>query len=525
MTARATASTTTPTTTSTTAPATAATTSTRTPAARPATVRRARVLAIVPACLLLAGCPQEGADGADGAGGKLTPAGTVMGSVQTGTGSRAEVVYRGTLSFGGTIALSFPAADRGKVTISFPHSPYGLSGRLIGDVTTRASDGRQVVTNLRADSADPPPDLLAESLRDIALSFATANGLLTGDIEGVPNVSLTRAESPGNRPARVRRQRGDAADIARLAGLIHASATTALPALASIAGTYAYLAQHQRMEDLWPDPDMGMQRAESGQLRIGADGSLATCPSQPFQPDCKSLRAGEAVHAMTLRAADQTRFPGMFDVLDTSASPTPTPVGQLFMREVEGKPVLLLNLHAEADDRLRIGTWVARTAEPLPDRLLDGSWTCRQPDRDGLPRDASVGDGGLALPQWRVAEGWIEMAPNQPMEAARLTLNAAFGVGGDGRPAPLAGVAHAQWADTPAPVGTQGSRQQVMLPLDGKQFVYLAEDDAGDDEVVWGSCDKVAEGIRQPTEGKDGHKSHGAVAAVPVSGDTGVSTR
>lgn len=427
--------------------------------------------ATLPVCLMLWGCPEADKTANGTAAGGQAPT-SVTTSAQAA--SAATTTYRGTLSFGGTIAITLDEPTAGMATIRFDDSPFGISGSIVGKVTTRLLDGRRVVSGLKADGANPPPDALVDAIQDVSLAFTAADGLLVGDIEGLPNVAMKAAVPP--------RRTGGHPGNPSLAGTIHATGTVALPAVASIAGTYSYVAESSQYKPGAVIPELGTQSAEAGQLRIDADGNIVTCPGQPFQSQCKSLRAGEPVQVLRLRTADQTRYPGMFDVMAGDV-----PFGKLFLQERNGERLLFMTQRFDLPSHRTLGTWVVRSTAPLAPGKLNGNWSCRQPRAtlDMLNPPAltgAVGAHGLT-----VKDETIDADIGQGVDFGKLALNAGFGAD-EGSPARIGGLARAGWSETPAPAGEGDMREQVIVPLDDQRFVYLAETDVDSEGVTWGSC-------------------------------------
>lgn len=471
--------------------------------------RHAGRWAILPACLMLWGCPEQiGPNPTSTKTGttndttndttNVTTNGTTNGTASDPAllpkpaAENGLVVYRGTLSFGGSIVITLDRPAAGKVTIRFEDSPFGLTGAIVGSLSAPPGRSVQSVKGLAADGSNPPPDALIAALPDIELRFGVDNGALRGDIEGVPNIALAQAGEAGG--ASRTRHPGSA----RLAGLIHAVNTRSAPALASLVGTYNYMVEAARYPSGSPAPLPGTQLVQVGQLRIDDDGMLTTCPNQEHAVGCKPVRAGDATMGAQLRPADQTRHPGQFEVVDEGVV-----IGRLFVQDDGGKWNLrMLQQQLVASGQVRIGTWVMQAVtSPMRGGQLDGDWACREAGIDpamlGLNPPGLNGkiDGTLLS----VKDGAMATADMRPVESANLTLNAGFRVDNPSKPATdparkLPGVAHALWAQVPAPVGTEIVSEQVVLPLAPDVFVYLREvDDAAGGQAessVWGLCEK-----------------------------------
>jgi len=168
----------------------------------------------------------------------------------------------------------------------------------------------------------------------------------------------------------------------------------------------------------------------------------------------------------------------------------------------------MLQQQLVASGQVRIGTWVMQAVTPpMRPHHFDGNWACREVGIDpamlGLNPPGLNGkmDGTLLS----VKDGAMTTADMRPVESAKLTVNAGFRIDNPSKPATnltskLPGVAHALWAQVPAPVGTEIVSEQVVLPLAQDTFVYLREiDDAAGrqtDSAVWGLCEKPL--LRRP---------------------------
>ncbi|REF01638.1 hypothetical protein C7418_0422 [Cupriavidus plantarum] len=474
--------------------------------------------AVLPACVMLWGCPEQigpnapsdkagtqtshtvGTKGATTPGNATTSGGTSAGtsagtSVEQPAGDlatenpvpkpdgddKAAVVYRGTLSFGGTVVVALNQPEAGMATIRFDDSDFGLQGAIVGSVRVAPGRGEQLVTAIAAAGGDPPPDEVIAALPRIKVRIGIRDGILRGDIEGLPNVALMR----GGEPRGIMKTRHPGSP--QLAGLIHAVRSDTAPPLASLAGTYTYMMEGAKYPDKFHAPLIGSQVAQVGQLRIDSDGMFRACPNQIYADACESAGGNDTVTAAALRLADQTRYPGQFELWDEGMA-----IGRIFAQEIDGKWHLRMWQHQPvAADTVKRATWVMQSgANALRPGYMDGAWECREPGLDAEARTLNPPPlDGAILPMKMVAKGTV-LANDEmvPAEIADLTFDAGFIADGASRPASLPGVVHVSWMQAPTPVGVADPRQQVILPIDEQTFVYLREPDAAEDSAVWGRC-------------------------------------
>ncbi|RLK44849.1 hypothetical protein [Cupriavidus plantarum] len=280
---------------------------------------------------------------------------TTASAAMAQTGAATPTTYRGPLSFGGTVAITVDAPSAGKVQVRFDDSPLGLQGTIVGSYTVR--HGEYTVRKFSADTAEPPPEALATRLRGVGLRFTRQDERLSGGISGLPNPAVT-------------------ARNARLAGVVHASAATTLPALASIAGVYTYVRQQsapapsvsQSMTAAEPQP--AKPGIDSGQFRVDRAGTMWPCQGA----DCLSPGNGAPVHK--LEPADQTRWPGAFAITTDGK-----PGGRLYVAGQPGDHILYVAHRDDSGGGIGggIGSAVMRTAAQVPSVVPSGRWRCQHP--------------------------------------------------------------------------------------------------------------------------------------------------
>lgn len=440
--------------------------------------------AMLPACLVLWGCPEQiGPNATGGTGSKTSVTSSTPATAPTPKPEdvNAPLAFRGTLSFGGTFVMVINQPEAGKATIRFEDSPFGLKGAIVGDVRKVSGRGGLAVTALVSDGSDPPPEAVIEALPRIGVRFGIGNGALRGEIEGLPNVALAQGGEP---PGTVKTRHPGSAI---LAGTIHAVATESAPPLASIAGTYTYMSETARYPARYFAPLPGSQSAQVGQLRIESDGKFRACPNQVYAEACEPVRSGDAVMTAEVRLADQTRHPGQFEVWSADVL-----VGRLFAQEDMGKWNLrMAQQGGVGNDTVQIGSWIMQaTTQPLAADALDGKWRCIQPALDlaATALNPPVSSGMIDERDWILKGGGIASDDHGSLDSARLTFNAGFAADANAKPAPLPGVVYAFRQDTQTRPGTGEEREEVILPLDDQSFAYLREVDGKAESTVAGLC-------------------------------------
>jgi hypothetical protein len=268
------------------------------------------------------------------------------------------MTYSGTMSFGDTISITKDAPSGDRLKIRFVDSAFGLSGTLVGDYTP--VDGYITVSNLAADSADPPPAALTAQLAGITFTFRLSGGQLSGEVAGLPNLL--------------------GASTDKLAGDISTSLVTIdPPTLSSLAGTYNVVMQFTMWDKSTGKP-VTPPAAAPARVQIDTDGNAKLCTGADVVTCATS-------QAATLTLADQTRFPGAFDL--TSASPYFK--GRVFVTAHGG---LRFDMNSSDDKMVATGTWVIEPVKALVAGDLDGVWSCARAnwvaDGAGVVMDGSL---------------------------------------------------------------------------------------------------------------------------------------
>ncbi|MNM54119.1 hypothetical protein D3C81_652310 [compost metagenome] len=284
------------------------------------------------------------------------------------------IKYSGTLSFGDTIALTVDAPSRGRVTLSFVDSAFGLRGTVIGNYTS--TDGNYTVSGLEADSADPPPATLTARLAGIGLTFRQGVDGLFGEISGVPNLLGT--------------------STGLLAGDIAANvAPLTAPALSSLAGGYNVLMNFGIYDQATGKPLVGPVSTAAG-MRFDTEGNVELCTDADLVT-CVTPQLGK------LTLADQTRFPGAYDLVMNGGGYFR---GRLFVNPTGG---LRFDMNYAEAGSVATGTWTIQPATALVAGELDGTWACSRANRvmDGA---AAVMDGTLVRDTLTIADGKLTTA-------------------------------------------------------------------------------------------------------------------
>ncbi|WP_454756939.1 hypothetical protein [Cupriavidus campinensis] len=319
---------------------------------------------------LVVGAALAGCGGSDG----QAPVQTETPAAPAEPPAPVPVKYSGTLSFGDTIALTVDAPSRGKLTLSFIDSAFGLRGTVIGNYTN--TEGNFTVSGLVADSADPPPANLTAKLAGIGLSFHQGADGLVGEISGLPNLLGT--------------------STGLLAGDIAASAVTIdPPALSSLAGTYNVLMNFAIYDQATGKPLAGPASTPAG-MRFDTDGNVQLCNSADLVT-CATPQLGK------LTLADQTRFPGAFDLVMNGGGYFR---GRLFVNPNGG---MRFDMNYAEAGAVATGTWTIQPARALVAGELDGTWACSYANRvvDGA---TAVLDGTMARETLTVAGGKLTVA-------------------------------------------------------------------------------------------------------------------
>jgi len=319
---------------------------------------------------LVIGAALAGCGGSDG----QAPTQTETPVAPTTPPAPAPVKYSGTMSFGDTIAITMDAPSAGKLKLSFVDSAFGLRGTVVGSYTSVG--GNITVSGLEADSADPPPAALIAKLTGIGLSFRlSANGIF-GEISGVPNLLGT--------------------STGLLAGNISASVVTIdPPALSSLAGAYNAHINFGIFDTATGKPLLG-PGSSTGTLRLDTNGILQLCSSAD-PVTCATPQLGK------LTLADQTRFPGAFDMVMDGAGYFR---GRIFVTTNGG---LRFDMNYSESGAVATGTWTIQPAKALAAGELDGTWACSRANRS-LHGGVLVMDGTLVRDTLTIGDGKVTTA-------------------------------------------------------------------------------------------------------------------
>lgn len=372
--------------------------------------------ATMAAMLVLATSALTACGGGDDNGSASTGTGSTGG---TNTGTQPTAVsplsggslYVGAVSFGDTVSVELDKPAAGQITLRFLDSRFGLAGALVGQYTVDNNTYR--VSKLTA-SGSGVPAALASAAASITFSFTLDDGLLSGALGQVPNVS--------------------AGNGALLQGYVSAANRGAQ--LGDIAGTYSYLRQ------------VG-STATAGQIGIQADGSVRLCAGVGYSTNCAGGQTGQLT-----ADADQARFPGAYAL--TIAG---TRIGRVFVGKQQGNVALFVD-ETGASASAASGSWVVRSATPLATSAVDGDWLCSEPELDdqnaatGRTRRNIVSIGGNTL-----------AADNIPVDVP-LSYNAVSGGTANG-------LVSGTWQET---VGGQAqSAALTWLPVSGKLAYQLRQ--------------------------------------------------
>lgn len=283
-------------------------------------------------------------------------------STQPSAEQPAVQSYTGTLSLGDTVSVQIDAPARGQLTVSFLDSEFGLAGKLVASYTSSVNG---VYSATRFKAADGVvPAALASNADGVQFDFNVNSGALNGQIQNLPNVK----------------------DGGLLSGQVLASATSTTN-VASLAGSYSLIKLSGNFVS--NGISVGAQDVDSGTIKINSDGSFRMCLSQPYSETCADDGGDGTPTGHIVPAADQTKFPGAYDLTLTGAT---TPVARLFARQSNGQTTLLMDQHSvDGSGQPRTGTWIAHTTQALTTGTYDGTWICSAP---GVS-DAGVMTGAL----------------------------------------------------------------------------------------------------------------------------------
>jgi hypothetical protein len=269
----------------------------------------------------------------------------------------SQQTYIGTVSFGDTISVQLDAPSAGQVTVSFVNSQFGLAGQLVGTYAPQGTGSNYVVSNLQASGTNVPA-LLSAGASGIGFTFnivtgGSNNNTLSGQLTNVPNVT---------------------AGTGTLAGQVAAS-NNGVTTLAALAGTYSFIKLSGNYSS--QGVPVGDQDADSGQIKINADGSFRACLSAAYSDTCMDDEDSTTADTGTITIdADQTTYPGAFDMTVNG-----TTMGRLFVSTTNGQNTLMLDqAGTNSGGTFRTGSWVFQSTQALVSGTYDGTWSCAEPD-------------------------------------------------------------------------------------------------------------------------------------------------
>lgn len=314
----------------------------------------------------------------------------------------SQQTYIGTISFGDTISVTLDTTAQ-TVTVTFVNSQFGLSGQIVGNYTV--SGGIYTATNFAASGTVPA--VLSAGASGVGFTFSivtggTNNNTLSGQMTNVPNVAVGSSTF--------------------LSGQVAAS-NNGVNSLAALAGTYSFIKLSGNYSSA--GVPVGDQDADSGQIKINADGSFRACPSAAYSDTCMDDQNPSTADTGTIKIdPNQTSFPGAFDMTMNGAL-----LGRLFVSTTNGQNTLMLDqAGTNSGGTFRTGSWVLQSStQPLTSGAYDGIWSCAEPDTSdtnqllGTITTKIVGiSGGALLPM---------LSPNPMALNYNTTFNAAASSG------------------------------------------------------------------------------------------------
>ncbi|WP_147432245.1 hypothetical protein [Pararobbsia silviterrae] len=390
-------------------------------------------------CALLAAC---GGDGSTAA----TPGQSVAQTQPLPSGS----TYIATASFGDTIKVQLDAPSAGDVTITFVNSQFGLSGSITSPYST-SSSGRYSAYDFTASGA---PDVLTNGASGIVFVFniaadGTGNGTLNGTFGDVPNVK---------------------AGSGTLTGQVTGS-NNGVTTVAGLAGTYSFIKLSGDYTSA--GTATGDQDADTGQIKINADGTFRACPSAAYSDTCMDDEDPSLADTGTIAVdADQTDYPGAFDLTLNGLM-----YGRLFASTANGAITLMLDqAGTNSDGTYRTGSWVLQSASTLVSGTDDGEFYCEEP---------TLGNDDVATGDISSVYTTISGTTLGFISDSTLAFNTSFSaVNSSSTPTPVAinGLMSTTYTNT-----NQTQSAMMLLPISSNAIAYLDEP-AGDGFFVQGLC-------------------------------------
>lgn len=187
--------------------------------------------------------------------------------------------------------------------------------------------------------------------------------------------------------------------------------------LTDLAGFYSFV-------QMTSAPDGSRAQAESGQMKIGADGKVRVCEAQGYFDACKNLDGGETIVQLVHLGDGRWNIKaGEFKLAD------------FYPRPVDGVTSFLIDYAFTDDTGPRVGTGVVASDRDLVSGSFDGVYDCfsrgrrvtltvsgvRATDSDGSTYNFSYNRGGsLADEQWRTFNAGALIAADVPGYSAPL---------------------------------------------------------------------------------------------------------
>ncbi|WP_147432244.1 hypothetical protein [Pararobbsia silviterrae] len=383
-----------------------------------------------------------------GDGSSTTPSQSVTQAQPLPSGS----TYIATVSFGDTVEVKLDSPSTGYVTISFISSQFGLKDSLTGTYTQDSNTHVYSVSNFSANGSDVPAQL-GSGASSVGMTFyitvdGSNNGVLSGQIYNVPNVK---------------------AGSGTLAGQL-AGSNNGVTTVAGLAGTYSFI----KLSGDYTSAGVptGDQDADTGQIKINADGTFRACPSAPYSDTCTDDEDSSITDTGTITVdADQTDYPGAFDLTLNGVM-----YGRMFASTANGAVTLMLDqAGTNSDGTYRTGSWVLQTASTLVSGTYNGFYACTEPTLSGDTPTGGVTQRAL----------YINGAQTEDSLALTLAFNTSFNAAASSVvPTPVA-ISGLMSSTYPGSGSTQSAI--MFLPVSASNLYYLDEPNA-DGYFVMGLC-------------------------------------
>ena len=338
------------------------------------------------------------------------------------------------------MALSLDSTTK-QITLRFVDSRFGLAGAITSVYSLDAND-QFVAQKFQPVAGSNLPAALVSRLSEVTLRFAAETGLVTGNIDGLPNLLATSATSTTS-----------------LQGVLTAS-NQGVAQISALAGTYNYL-RNEAAYSASGKP--GAPSASAGQLRIANDGAVRVCAGQSASDSC-----ADGITGRVTVDPDQTTYPGAL-VLELA--------GQRIGRAVVGKrsdgaAISVDAYSAAAGGSFTSGNWTLQPAAmaPMAATTLDGEWLCTHAEPGSPGRSmrhyVSIGNGLLQTDTIDID--------------LKLSANAASGSGSAAN-----GLFGGQWA-------SGNSAARTLLPVSTNSFYYAGSSGPTDTNTsALGACQRL----------------------------------